>query len=43
MSFMVLGYLFGVFFIPKYLSQQKALLLSAIGGYSPYFADTYEF
>ena len=32
MSFMVLGYLVGVFFIPKYLSQEKALLLSALFG-----------
>ncbi|WP_297443271.1 sugar MFS transporter [Sulfurimonas sp.] len=32
MSFMVLGYLIGVFFIPKYLSQEKALILSALSG-----------
>lgn len=32
MIFMVLGYLGGVFFIPKYLSQEKALLLSALFG-----------
>lgn len=32
MVFMVLGYLAGVFFIPKYLSQEKALLLSALFG-----------
>jgi glucose/galactose transporter len=32
MIFMVLGYLVGVLFIPKYLSQEKALLLSALGG-----------
>ncbi len=32
MVFMVLGYLVGVFFIPKYLSQEKALISSAIGG-----------
>jgi len=32
MVFMVLGYLIGVFFIPKYLSQEKALISSALGG-----------
>jgi fucose permease len=32
MGFMVFGYLVGVFFIPKYLSQEKALLGSAILG-----------
>jgi glucose/galactose transporter len=32
MSFMVMGYLVGVFFIPKYLSQEKALFFSALGG-----------
>jgi FHS family L-fucose permease-like MFS transporter len=32
MGFMVLGYLVGVFFIPKYLSQENALLGSAILG-----------
>ena len=32
MVFMVFGYLVGVFFIPKYLSQEKALIGSAIGG-----------
>ncbi len=32
MVFMVLGYLVGVFFIPKYLSQEKALISSAFGG-----------
>lgn len=32
MVFMVFGYLIGVFAIPKYLSQQKALLGSAIAG-----------
>ena len=32
MMFMVLGYLVGVFFIPKYLSQKKALIASALGG-----------
>ena len=32
MVFMVFGYLIGVFFIPKYLSQEKALIGSAIGG-----------
>jgi glucose/galactose transporter len=32
MIFMVLGYLVGVLFIPKYLSQEKALILSALGG-----------
>lgn len=32
MMFMVLGYLVGVFFIPKYLSQKKALVASALGG-----------
>ena len=33
MVFMVLGYLIGVFAIPKYLSQERALLLSAVGGF----------
>lgn len=32
MTFMVLGYLVGIFFIPKYLSQQKALFASAFLG-----------
>ncbi|MFT7860990.1 MAG: sugar MFS transporter [Sulfurimonas sp.] len=32
MSFMVLGYLIGVFMIPKYLSQKTALALSALFG-----------
>ena len=32
MVFMVFGYLVGVFFIPKYLSQEKALIGSALGG-----------
>lgn len=32
MIFMVFGYLAGVFLIPRYLSQEKALLLSAIFG-----------
>ena len=32
MVFMVFGYLVGVLFIPKYLSQEKALILSALGG-----------
>lgn len=32
MSFMVFGYLCGLFFIPKYLSQEKALLLSSLLG-----------
>ena len=32
MVFMVFGYLVGVFFIPKYLSQEKALIFSALGG-----------
>ncbi len=32
MSFMVAGYLVGVFFIPKFLSQQKALVFSALLG-----------
>ena len=32
MSFMVIGYLIGIVAIPKYLSQQKALMLSALGG-----------
>jgi FHS family L-fucose permease-like MFS transporter len=34
MVFMVLGYLIGVFGIPKYLSQQNALTFSAIGGFA---------
>ncbi|ADN08198.1 sugar MFS transporter [Sulfurimonas autotrophica] len=32
MSFMVAGYLVGVFFIPKFLSQEKALVSSALLG-----------
>ncbi|WP_324171515.1 glucose/galactose MFS transporter [Sulfurimonas sp.] len=32
MVFMVFGYLVGVFFIPKKLSQEKALIVSALGG-----------
>ncbi|MDD3817877.1 MAG: sugar MFS transporter [Thiovulaceae bacterium] len=32
MAFMVLGYLVGVAFIPRFLSQERALLLSALGG-----------
>ena len=32
MIFMVFGYLVGVFFIPKKLSQEKALIASALGG-----------
>jgi len=32
MSFMVLGYLIGIIAIPNYLTQQKALMLSALGG-----------
>ena len=32
MIFMVFGYLIGVFFIPKYLSQEKALIYSGVGG-----------
>lgn len=32
MMFMVLGYLIGVFFIPKYLSQKTALIASALSG-----------
>ena len=32
MTFMVLGYIVGVLFIPKYLTQAKALLYSALGG-----------
>ena len=32
MVFMVFGYLVGVFFIPKFLSQEKALIFSALGG-----------
>jgi glucose/galactose transporter len=32
MAFMVLGYLVGVLFIPKYLSQEKALLASGLLG-----------
>ena len=32
MVFMVLGYLIGVFFIPRYLSQEKALVGSAVAG-----------
>ena len=32
MAFMVLGYLIGIFFIPKYLSQEKALLYSSLFG-----------
>jgi len=33
MVFMVLGYIIGVVGIPKYLSQEKALTFSAIGGF----------
>jgi len=32
MAFMVLGYIIGVLFIPKYLSQEKALTFSALSG-----------
>ncbi len=32
MVFMVLGYLIGIVFIPKYLSQEKALMSSALAG-----------
>lgn len=32
MAFMVLGYLIGVFFIPRYLSQRAALIASGIAG-----------
>jgi len=32
MVFMVLGYMIGVVAIPKYLSQERALILSALGG-----------
>ena len=32
MGFMVVGYLVGVFFIPKFLSQEKALIYSALLG-----------
>ncbi|WP_455757417.1 sugar MFS transporter [Sulfurimonas sp.] len=32
MVFMVFGYIVGVVFIPKYLSQEKALISSALGG-----------
>jgi len=32
MGFMVVGYLIGVFFIPKFLSQEKALVFSAVLG-----------
>jgi FHS family L-fucose permease-like MFS transporter len=32
MAFMVLGYVLGVLLIPRYLSQSKALLASAVGG-----------
>jgi glucose/galactose transporter len=32
MSFMVLGYIFGVFLIPKFLTQEKALIISALSG-----------
>lgn len=32
MVFMVFGYIIGVLFIPKYLSQEKALMASALGG-----------
>ncbi|MEE8587932.1 MAG: glucose/galactose MFS transporter [Sulfurimonadaceae bacterium] len=38
MVFMVLGYLIGVFGIPKYLSQEKALKYSAIGGFATIIA-----
>lgn len=33
MVFMVIGYIIGVVGIPKYLSQEKALVFSAIGGF----------
>lgn len=32
MVFMLFGYLIGVFFIPRYLNQEKALILSAVAG-----------
>lgn len=32
MAFMMLGYIFGVVFIPKYISQERALLISAVFG-----------
>ena len=32
MAFMVLGYIIGVLFIPKYLSQERALTFSALSG-----------
>jgi len=32
MGFMVLGYLIGVAFIPRYLSQERALILSSLAG-----------
>ena len=38
MAFMVLGYIVGLFFIPKYLSQERALLLSAFFGIVLVFA-----
>ncbi len=34
MVFMVIGYLIGIFTIPKYLSQERALTFSAIGGFT---------
>ena len=34
MVFMVLGYIIGVLAIPKYLSQERALVFSAIGGFA---------
>ena len=38
MVFMVLGYIIGVVGIPKYLSQEKALTYSAIGGFTTIIA-----
>ena len=32
MGFMVVGYLVGIFFIPRFLSQEKALIFSSLGG-----------
>jgi fucose permease len=32
MGFMVLGYLMGIIFIPKFISQERALLLSSLAG-----------
>jgi fucose permease len=47
MFFMVLGYIIGVLFIPKYLSQEKALILSALAGiimvFGVIFSSTEEF